>query len=192
MGNVSKSSIPATPNHPQLDRVNILVGGMENTLENLFQIYSELSSAGFSVAVFGGWAEELLGLRAAGRHGDIDLLIFDEQFNDFDEWLRRNGQEVIKKRYPHKRAFRRGSLLVELILVTQDSVGSHITTCHGHRLTWPLDKMVCIRLSAVGQLLVACPAYLIYYRNEYPAVAAARRQIEDDDGDHPFLNMNKP
>jgi hypothetical protein len=43
-----------------------------NTIELVRRAVSDLRDAGFTVAVFGGWAEELLGVCAPRIHKDIE------------------------------------------------------------------------------------------------------------------------
>lgn len=66
--------------------------------------------------VFGGWAEELLGLRAPWSHGDIDLVYRRESLADFDA-MGGDFERVTAKRFHHKRAFVFHGILCEIILV---------------------------------------------------------------------------
>lgn len=149
--------------------------GMRNTLENVVALCFELREAGFNVVVFGGWAEELVGISAPRQHRDIDLLIVAPNFKELDSWLALQD-EVREKRLPHKRAFRRGSLLVELILVQCSSLGVLSSDCHGHQLQWPHGQLLEIRVEGRGWLVVAPPSHLLFYRREYDELAKARQR----------------
>ena len=50
---------------------------MGNKIELVRDVVEDLAAAGFEVAVFGGWTEQLLALAPIREHGDIDLLVFD-------------------------------------------------------------------------------------------------------------------
>ncbi|WP_245512982.1 hypothetical protein [Rhizobium sp. BK376] len=92
---------------------------MENTREKVAIVATALRQAGVICHVFGGWAEEILGVRAPSTHGDIDLLYCGEDFQVFDRVLRElpDFQEVPQKRFRHKRAFRFLGTVCELTLV---------------------------------------------------------------------------
>lgn len=67
-------------------------------------------------AVFGGWAEELLGLRDPWQHKDIDLVYRGGSLAAFDT-IGRDFHPVPFKRFRHKRAFMFREVLGEVILV---------------------------------------------------------------------------
>ncbi|MGE0213200.1 MAG: hypothetical protein AB7S41_16035 [Parvibaculaceae bacterium] len=78
-----------------------------------------LARAGIRCDLFGGWAEELLGLRASGSHGDLDLVCRASDFVPLDVALPAlpEVEEVRAKRFAHKRAFTHLGLLCEILLV---------------------------------------------------------------------------
>lgn len=97
-----------------------------------------LRSHGVDTWLFGGWATELRGMTATRPHHDVDLLYPAENFDRVDELLR-SLDEITAKRFPHKRAFDRDGVMVELLLV--QSAGSARYTCfwNSHRYDWADD-----------------------------------------------------
>lgn len=90
-----------------------------NSPDAVADVLRDLAEDGIVAAVFGGWAEEALGLIDPGPHRDIDLLVFSDSFADIDATFT-TGQrphEIMEKRFHHKRAFRFRGVVVELILV---------------------------------------------------------------------------
>ena len=75
-----------------------------------------VEEAGFQAALVGGWSRELLGLEPVRQHSDIDLVVTDPEINELDAWLS-TTDEIVAKRFPHKRAFLLGGVMVELHLV---------------------------------------------------------------------------
>jgi hypothetical protein len=94
---------------------------MENTREKVAIVVAKLRSSGISCDLFGGWAEEVLGLREPTAHGDIDMLYRNETFKELDSKLRDipEFEEVPLKRFRHKRAFRFYGTLCEITLVQE-------------------------------------------------------------------------
>lgn len=94
---------------------------MENTLEKVAAVIAKLRSSGIICDLFGGWAEEVLGLREPSAHGDIDMLYRNETFKELDSNLRDipEFEEVPLKRFRHKRAFRFYGTLCEITLVQE-------------------------------------------------------------------------
>lgn len=96
---------------------------MANTLETLAAALKLLNDSGVECDVFGGWAEEVLGLREPWQHGDIDLVYQGADFAQVDKAIRHQHEtfsEVAGKRFRHKRAFIFRETLCEIILI-QDS-----------------------------------------------------------------------
>jgi hypothetical protein len=58
-----------------------------NDLRTLRSLVSALVEAGLAVLVFGGGAEELLGMVAARTHHDIDLLLLDPGMGVLNDFL---------------------------------------------------------------------------------------------------------
>ena len=90
---------------------------MSNDIRLLRETVTTLSEAGFQIAVFGGWAEELHGLATPREHHDIDLIVIDAEIVALDAFVRARD-EVVAKRQTHKRAFIAEGVLVELFLVS--------------------------------------------------------------------------
>jgi hypothetical protein len=90
-----------------------------NRLTDLAEVLTLLEAAGAPCLVFGGWAEELLELRAPGPHRDIDLVHLSDSFVTIDMGFKRGGlpEEIRGKRVPHKRAFAWRGLCCEILLI---------------------------------------------------------------------------
>ena len=137
---------------------------MQNNLRLLRRVVELLADGGVRVWVFGGWAEELLGLAPPRRHRDIDLLYAARDFDRVDALIAELGlDEVVGKRFPHKRAFVFEGVLVELILV--GGAGDRRTSDFwGERWHWPADV-----LSGVGPLPVAGRESVTVFRRHHPS-----------------------
>ncbi|MGO4569953.1 hypothetical protein AB4Z52_34215 [Rhizobium sp. 2YAF20] len=92
---------------------------MENTREKVAAVTAKLRRSGIICDLFGGWAEEVLGLREPSAHSDIDMVYRSETFKEFDAKLQDvpEFEEVPLKRFRHKRAFRYYGTLCEITLV---------------------------------------------------------------------------
>lgn len=93
---------------------------MSSSTEPVFQVLSALCANGVQCDLFGGWAEELLGLREPGPHRDIDLVYRAADFRPVDIAMENLGvrvEEVNAKRFAHKRAFKFQGILCEILLV---------------------------------------------------------------------------
>ncbi|TCC40229.1 nucleotidyltransferase domain-containing protein [Kribbella speibonae] len=111
-----------------------------NDLEFVRYVVGWLEGAGVRAWVFGGWAAELVGVSAPRAHRDVDLLYPGADFAVVDEFLGRDDvQEIAAKRFPHKRAFEVGGVMVELFLVQTDEVGSFTDFWGAARHDWPAD-----------------------------------------------------
>jgi hypothetical protein len=120
-----------------------------------------LAGCGLRAWVFGGWAEELLGLAPARAHADVDLLVAADDWSDVDVLLA-ELDEIPAKRFAHKRAFVLDGVLVELFLVRRDG-DSLFTTFWDERRDWPGDT-----LADDGPLPVASAAAVAGYRAHHP------------------------
>ncbi|NKJ07904.1 MULTISPECIES: hypothetical protein [unclassified Rhizobium] len=94
---------------------------MENTREKVAAVTANLRRSGIICDLFGGWAEEILGLREPSTHSDIDLVYRCESFGEFDIKLQNilDFEEIPLKRFRHKRAFRHFGTLCEVTLVQE-------------------------------------------------------------------------
>lgn len=102
---------------------------MSNTLETLRTVLKMLSVSGVQCDVFGGWAEEILGLREPWQHSDIDLVYRGSDFSQVDAAIKHRNREFFEveaKRFRHKRAFMFRETLCEIVLV-QDSETRPVT-----------------------------------------------------------------
>ena len=128
------------------------------------------------MVVFGGWAEELRGLREPGSHGDIDLLCFAEGFDRIDRLfdLAPDLVEIREKRFPHKRAFVDRGNRVELFLVSQDDQGLYSPFWGTLRYRWPRAT----RGSLIDGLPVAAVSALTRYRSDHDGL----KNAADHDG----------
>lgn len=92
---------------------------MNNTREAVAAVVALLRDAGIACDLFGGWAEDILGLRPPSAHGDIDLLYQSDDFALLDRLLAKPSvfDEVRAKRFRHKRAFQVSGILCEITLV---------------------------------------------------------------------------
>lgn len=138
-----------------------------NDLAFARNVTARLAAAGVLTWVFGGWAEELLRLRPARAHRDLDLLYPAADFTDADTFMASGSQvtEITGKRFPHKRAFLDDGIMVELLLVQSPSPGKYVTIFWGdtpHQ--WPHDVIS----STAGGLRVASAASLRSYRASHP------------------------
>lgn len=108
-----------------------------------------LRSHGIDTWLFGGWAAELRGLSEPQPHHDVDLLYLAENFDLVDELL--GPAEIDAKHLPHKRAFERDGVMVELFLVRFD--GSHYTNFwNSYRYEWAFDAFPDDRVVGVDAL----------------------------------------
>jgi len=124
-------------------------------LAAVLRVVDTLEAARLRVWLFGGWAEELRGLRSPCEHADVDLLY------PARDWARVDALEldwIEAKQFPWKRAFMHRDVMVELFLVERDERGWH-TNLKRRRHDWP-DNV----FSTNGRLPVASTAALAGYR----------------------------
>jgi len=121
----------------------------------VLRIVDALEAARLRVWLFGGWAEELRGLRAPCEHVDVDLLYPARDFSRVDRFI---GADEIDLR-PHKRSFELDGVPVELLLVQRDETGWYTELKRG-RHRWPDDVF-----ATAGRLPVASVAALEGYRH---------------------------
>ncbi len=149
----------------------------ENTIQLLVDVINTLTNAHIKTWLFGGWAEELSGLRPRGPHRDIDLLYPAHSFELLDKFLQTHSdaEEIRLKRFSHKRAFRWHDILVEVFLVRPEPKGL-ITDFFGiHRFAWPQDTLTHTVLLPCGEYPLASPAALRFYRERHNDVEEAYR-----------------
>jgi hypothetical protein len=126
-----------------------------NDLAVVMRVVDQLEDARLRVWVFGGWAEELRGLRAPCDHDHVDLLYPGRDFSRVDRFV---ADEEIDLR-PHKRSFELDGVQVELLLVQKDDHSWYTELPRG-RHRWPADVF-----ATAGSLPVASVAALESYRH---------------------------
>ena len=95
---------------------------MVATFGHLVAAIGPLGDAQLKCHVAGGWAEEMLGRRPAGPHGDVDLIHDGGGRAAVDAWLRGPPPgitEIAAKRFARKRAFLMDGMCCEIVLVRQ-------------------------------------------------------------------------
>ena len=134
-----------------------------NDLAFVRDTLSRLQNWGIIAWVFGGWAEELLGLAPQRAHRDLDLLYLGNDFGRLDSFLASDTQatEIAGKRFAHKRAFLRDVIMVEVTLVQPGPRGGFCTLFWGDtQHDWPAD----VFSMEVNGIRVASAASLHCYR----------------------------
>jgi hypothetical protein len=125
-----------------------------NDLAFVMRVVDLLEDARLRVWLFGGWAEELRGLRAPCEHVDVDFLYPGRDFSRVDRFL--GGTDDTR---PHKRTFEVDGVQVELLLVQKDEHGWFTELARG-RHRWPADVF-----ANAGRLPVASATALESYRH---------------------------
>ena len=134
-GTLTQKGSPVQPR-----QVESLVVVRSNDLTFVDDVVTRLQTAGIMTWLFGGWAEELLGLAAPREHRDLDLLHLAADFGPVDDFMTADGRvtEIAGKRFPHKRAFLHEGIMVELILVRATCSDGFCTLFWGDTLhRWP-------------------------------------------------------
>lgn len=152
----------------------------DNDLDFVLRVVIMLESAGMTPWLCGGWAEELRGLRPAGEHRDVDLLYPAEGFDKVDRFLAGNSmaEEILLKRFSHKRAFELQRIMIEVTLVEQEN-GCFFTSYFSgrHTVRWPDDTFQWIIVGDDFRLPVASEAALRCNRENHTAVQQAYRDF---------------
>jgi hypothetical protein len=115
------------------------------------------------VWLFGGWAEELRGLRVPCEHEEVELLYPGRDFARVDRFI---DDDVVDER-AHKRSFELDGVPVELVLVQKDEEGWY-TELPRRRHRWPPDVF-----ANAGRLPVASATALESYRHSRRADSQA-------------------
>ena len=134
-----------------------------NDIAVVLRVVDTLEAARLRVWLFGGWAEELRGLRVPCEHEDVDLLYPGRDFARVDRFI---GDDVADER-PHKRSFELDGVPVELLLVQKDDAGWY-TELPRRQHRWPPDVF-----ANAGRLPVASPTALEGYRHSRRADSQA-------------------
>jgi len=125
-----------------------------NDLAFVMRVVDLLEDARLRVWLFGGWAEELRGLRAPCEHTDVDFLYPGRDFSRVDRFVGATDDTR-----PHKRTFEVEGIQVELLLVQKDERG-WFTELPSGRHSWPADVF-----ANAGRLPVASVGALESYRH---------------------------
>ncbi len=121
-------------------------------LAAVLRIVDALEQQRLRVWLFGGWAEELRGLRPPCEHADVDLLYPGRDLARVDRFLGGGDGRG------HRRSFVLDGVPVDLLLVQRDEQGWFTELPDGaHR--WPADLF-----ATAGRLPVASEAALRGYR----------------------------
>ena len=151
---------------------------MANTLATVSDVMSRLADGPAECFLFGGWAEELLGLRPPGPHRDIDLVHCGVSFAAIERLLAARSDlfaEVQAKRFVHKRAFVHDGVLCEVLLI-RDADHAPFTLFWGDtRFAWdvPLLEARPIQM-AQAAFRVVSRHNLGKYRHERPLILPGR------------------
>jgi hypothetical protein len=147
-------------------------GVVENDLTLAREVVDSLRLAGLDIWLFGGWAEELRGMRASGPHADIDLLLRAATFDELEAFLssQRHLIEIPEKRFSHKRAFLWRGVRVEVFLVQPHPL--HQTVMFDGRVLihWPNDTFA---EGCAAGVPIASKAALALYRRDHRRVRHA-------------------
>jgi len=133
-----------------------------NDLAFVREMMARLEDGGVRTWLFGGWAEEVLGLAGPRAHHDVDLLYPACDFTNADALIACSDDlaEIGQKRFAHKRAFLCDGIMTELLLVRRAD-GKLITMFRGTTShIWPADALD----QQVGGVRVASAAAVLGYR----------------------------
>ncbi len=144
----------------------------ENNSEFLFAVLDDLRT--LPVAVFGGWAEEIIGLAPSRRHSDVDLLLASPDFTALETIFNTDERytRIPEKRFSHKRAYEKNGIRIEVFLVDPHTL--HTIFFDRLSFIWPSDTLS-QRLPFGGRLVpVASRAALELYRKEHLQILNTR------------------
>lgn len=146
------------------------------TPDLVISVLARLEQNGIPCLLFGGWAEEALGLATPRQHRDIDLLLPAQSFSTLDRFLSAKPAafpEIPLKRFAHKRAFLVEGAMVEVILVQETEQGA-VTNFWGDTLfTWKLPLKEECHLSGQA-LLAASRQNLTHYHKNHDLTQPSR------------------
>jgi hypothetical protein len=129
-------------------------------------ILRRLDNLGVPCLLFGGWAEEALGIISPRPHRDIDLLLPAQSFMALDRLFESEFREIVLKRFAHKRAFVLEGAMVEVTLVQRTYQGAFTLFWGDVPFAWELPLETGCILD--GQpVLAASHNNLIRYRERH-------------------------
>jgi len=140
-----------------------------NTTDLVCDVLALLAAQAVHCDLFGGWAEELLGLRQPGPHADVDLVYRADSFAAVDAVIRRASvREIPEKRFSHKRAIIHRGILCELLLVQDRDRAPFTLFWSDVRFRWNTPFLYPGTIMLNGQAIsVVSETNLILYRAEH-------------------------
>ena len=165
-----------------------------NDPDTVADIMGRLGDGGAVCLLFGGWAEEALGLCEPRPHADIDLLLPARSFCGLDDLLRAGRdrlEEIPLKRFAHKRAFLFDGLLVEVLLVRQGPGTPYSLFWGDLRFEWSLPLSEAGLLGA-HRMPCASRRNLRRYRAEYRSTEPWRWRNPTSRLVHPGPRSGRP
>lgn len=148
------------------------ISNLSNNLSLVTSLVDMLSREGLDIWVFGGWGEELRGMRPPGPHSDIDLLLHAPNFDALEDALARSchSMPIPEKRFSHKRGFEWMGVRVEVFLARPGAVATSNVFDGRHVIRWPSDTF---EGEVVQDLQVVSATALAEYRRDHRHVAQA-------------------
>jgi hypothetical protein len=136
-------------------------------------ILRRLDNFGVRCLLFGGWAEEALGIVSPRPHRDIDLLLPAQSFVELDRLFESEFREIVLKRFAHKRAFVLEGAMVEVTLVQRTDQGAFTLFWGDVPFAWelPLDAECILDGQPVS---TASRINLIRYREHHASTQPLR------------------
>jgi hypothetical protein len=151
---------------------------LTNTIAAVSEVLAVLRRSGAPCDLFGGWAEELLGLRKPGPHNDIDLIYRGPDFGAVDRALGVLGDRIAPiaaKCFHHKRAFLHEGIVCEIFLV-EDWSGRPFTMFWGDtKFAWEAPLLHPAPVAVEGRdIRVVSADNLRKYRRERGSIGPRR------------------
>lgn len=113
-----------------------------NSKANLLALVQDLTKADNNIAIFGGWAVELLDIKAPWAHSDIDLLLLGDHFDNLLDWIGKNKLKIVKS-YAHKKAFIINDVMAEVFLVSRPNNTTKFVGKKGETVfQWPSELFI--------------------------------------------------
>ena len=152
----------------------------KNNIEFVSDVVRLLESQQIKAYLFGGWAEEVHKLVKPREHSDVDLMIIDTNFSKIDVFLSKNNEieEVIGKRFSHKRAFEYKGMLCEIFLAQEDQSGYFSHFFDTMNLYWPKHFVQDEKIEYNGySFSLATTETLQHYRRNNHIIEKLRKDI---------------
>lgn len=156
---------------------------MNNDLSFLRYVLQTCFRYGIHPIVFGGWAEELQG-NDPWEHSDVDLLVWKKDLSKVEQLIsnERNWDEIVLKRFVHKRAAVAYGIMIEFIIVHSCGKGAITDFFGNYKFTWPSNCGSEIITVDSDRVRVATKESLAGYRAQHSHVldAYARYSAQQD------------